>query len=66
MPEIMKPTFGDGPTLPYLGKNYPLRINKDKTSNTLSFVDREFTVDITSPKIDGAARLQIRHLYEEL
>ncbi len=34
--------------LPYLGKNYPLKINKNQSRNTLSFVDGEFVVDITN------------------
>jgi predicted metal-dependent hydrolase len=65
IPGIIKPSFKEDSTLPYLGKNYPLRINKNQSRNTLSFVDGEFTVDITSPKTDEGAILQIKRTYED-
>lgn len=65
IPEIIKPTFEEGSTLPYLGKNYPLRIIKNRFRNILTLVDEKFVVEIRSFKIDECARLEIKHLYEE-
>lgn len=33
-PEITKPTFGENSTLPYLGKNYPLKIFTREARNS--------------------------------
>jgi len=51
--------------LPYLGKNYNLRINKKQPINTIRFENGEFTVDTISSDINGERKLQIKELYEE-
>ena len=65
IPEIIKPTFDENSTLPYLGKNYPIRINTNQPRNTLTFAIGKFTVDITSSMIGDEAKSLIRQLYEE-
>src|ERR687891_447166 len=65
VPEIEKPTFKEDSTLPYLGKNYPLRINKNQSRNNLTFSGEEFIAGIRGPKNDEGAMLRIKHLYEE-
>ena len=64
-PEIMEPTFDEDSTLPYLGKNYPLRINRKQLRNTLTFADGQFVADISSSRIDGEARSLMKQLFEE-
>jgi predicted metal-dependent hydrolase len=61
----MKPTFEENSTLPYLGKNYPLSVNKNQSGNILAFTDGQFIVDISSRRIDDDARSLIKQLYEE-
>lgn len=63
--QIRKPTFGENSTLPYLGKNYPLKINKNQTKSRLRFIDNEFIVDITKANITKETKLQINELYKE-
>ena len=62
---ITKPTFEADSTLPYLGKNYPLEINKNQSRNVLTFAHGQFVVYITSHRIDEDARSLMKHLYEE-
>lgn len=64
IPEIMKPTFEEDSTLPYLGKNHRLRINKNQLRNRIRFVNGEFVVDMTSLDADEDTKSQIRELYE--
>jgi predicted metal-dependent hydrolase len=61
-PEIMKPTFGENSTLPYLGKNYPLRIFNREARNSISFVDGQFVVNIWPPK--NVTAQYVEELYE--
>jgi predicted metal-dependent hydrolase len=62
IPEIIKPTFKEDSTLPYLGKNYPLVIIKNrKSENELQFINGEFVATIKSSK--NSKRL-IKNLYE--
>lgn len=61
----MIPTFEENSTLPYLGKNYNLRINKNQPTNTIRFENGEFIVDTISSDINGERKLQIRELYED-
>src|SRR5690348_4778966 len=42
--QITKPTFGEHSTLPYLGKNYPLRILKKQPTNDIRFIGGEFII----------------------
>lgn len=44
VPEITKPSFHEGSTLSYLGKNYPIRIFKNQPKNSISFLDRQFII----------------------
>ena len=46
IPEVLKPTFKDGSTLPYLGKNYPLKILNREARNSIGFVDGQFIFNI--------------------
>jgi predicted metal-dependent hydrolase len=64
IPEIMEPTFDENSTLPYLGKNYPLRISKNQSKNNFVFADDHFLVDISIRELDENARSPIRELYE--
>ena len=62
-PEISKPTFEDGSTLPYLGKNYPLKIfNREATRNSICFADGQFIVNIWPSK--NVTPEYIERLYE--
>jgi predicted metal-dependent hydrolase len=49
-PEIIKPTFGESSTLPYLGRNYTLKIFNREARNSVSFADGQFTVNIWPSK----------------
>jgi predicted metal-dependent hydrolase len=62
VPQIMKPTFEEGSTLPYLGKNYALRIIKNQTEYNIKFGDGEFTIEIKSSK---ASPVKIKEIYED-
>ena len=61
-PEITKPTFGENSTLPYLGKNYPLRIFNREARNSISFVDGQFIVNIWP--IKNVTAQYVEKLYE--
>jgi predicted metal-dependent hydrolase len=62
IPQLIKPTFKENSTLPYLGNNYPLIIKKnEKSENELRFVNGEFVAAIKSSK--NSKRL-IKNLYE--
>ena len=58
----MKATFKDGSTLPYLGKNYPLKISTRGTRNSIGFVDGQFIVNIWPSK--NATAQFVEKLYE--
>jgi predicted metal-dependent hydrolase len=62
IPQIIKPTYKEGSTLPYLGKNYPLRITKNQSEYTIKLCDGEFTIEIKSSKHSPA---KIKWLYED-
>ena len=51
-PQLIKPTFKENSTLPYLGKNYPLVIIKKNQSENeeLQFINGEFVATIKSSK----------------
>jgi predicted metal-dependent hydrolase len=65
IPEIMIPTFVDNSTLPYLGRNYSLKIKKNQSTNTMRFVDGKFVVYIIATDLNKEIRSQIRGLYED-
>jgi predicted metal-dependent hydrolase len=59
---IIKPTYEEGSTLPYLGRNYPLRIIKNQSEYNIKLCDGEFTIEIKSSKHSPA---KIKCLYED-
>src|SRR5215212_9952328 len=64
-PQLVKPTFKQNSTLPYLGKNYPLVIKKKKnkqSENDLQLINGEFVTTIKS-SAKNSKRL-IKNLYE--
>lgn len=62
--EIKKPTFEAGSTLPYLGKNYPIRIvhNQTRKKDKIEFVNEEFLISLVNSK---PSKRNIESLYEE-
>ena len=60
--EIRKPTFEENSTLPFLGKNYPLKIFTREARNSISFVDAQFIVN-TWPSKNVTAQY-VEKLYE--
>jgi predicted metal-dependent hydrolase len=64
IPQITKPTYEANSTLPYLGKNYPLKTNMNQSRNTLTFANGIFIVNITNSRIDDGAKIMIKHLYD--
>ena len=65
-PEIVKPVFQEGSTLPYLGVNYPFRMvngYKERNSNKkVELVNGEFLIFLRSSR---PLRKRIKFLYEE-
>jgi len=61
-PEIVKPIFGENSTLPYLGKNYPLKIFRTETRDTINFTDGQFIVYIQPSK--SVTTEHVEELYE--
>ncbi len=62
IPQIIKPTYREGSTLPYLGRNYPLRIIRNQPEYNIKFFDGEFVAKIKSSK---PFSIRIKKLYEE-
>src|SRR5918911_3889832 len=50
IPQIIKPTYKEGSTLPYLGRNYPLRIITNQSEYNIKLCDGEFAIEIKSSK----------------
>jgi predicted metal-dependent hydrolase len=65
IPQIIKPTFEEGSTLPYLGRNYPLRILKHQSEYSIKFLDGEFTIGIKPSKQSPINTVKIKKLYED-
>jgi predicted metal-dependent hydrolase len=61
-PQLIKPTYKENSTLPYLGKNYPLVIKKKQSENELRLIDGEFVAILRSSS-KNSERL-IKNLYE--
>ena len=60
---MLKTTFKDESTLPYLGKNYPLKIfNREATRNSIRFLDGQFIVNIRPSK--NVTAQYVEKLYE--
>jgi predicted metal-dependent hydrolase len=52
-PEVRKPSFNENTTLPYLGNNYSLMINKNQTRNSIEIVDRKFIAGVKTAKVSN-------------
>lgn len=64
-PQILKPTFKLDSTLPFCGKNYPIKITYDNgKSKGIELVKKEFLV-YTSSNNSKPSKKQIKELYEE-
>lgn len=61
IPQIIKPSFVENSTLPYLGRNYPLIILKEQEKTNIDLVDERFIINIKSSK--GSSKL-VKTLYE--
>ncbi|HKG87681.1 MAG TPA: YgjP-like metallopeptidase domain-containing protein [Nitrososphaeraceae archaeon] len=61
--ELTKPSFKENTTLPYLGNNYSLKINKNQATNNIEVVDGKFEVNIKSAKLSSRV---LKKLYEKL
>jgi predicted metal-dependent hydrolase len=61
IPQITKPFFKENTTLPYLGINYPLRITKNGTRNSIEFVNGRFIAEIRSARYSHSI---VKELYE--
>ena len=53
IPQIIKPTFKKDTTLPYLGSNYPLTINRNQPRNSIEIIDGKFSVQVKSAKLSN-------------
>lgn len=60
-PQITQPSFKEDTTLPYLGRNYPLIIEKNSAKNAIKLVDEKFVVNLKSEKPSSKI---IKRLYE--
>jgi predicted metal-dependent hydrolase len=63
-PQISRPTFREDSTLPYLGKNYPLRIVYGQAKNSMRFDNGQFNITLLSSPKHHTADLMIEKLYE--
>lgn len=64
-PQLIKPTFKQNSTLPYLGKNYRLVIrknNKIQSENKLQFINAEFVATVKSSSKNS--KILLKNLYE--
>jgi predicted metal-dependent hydrolase len=60
---IMKPTFGENSTLPYLGKDYPFKtLSQEK--NSIRFIDGEFIITLSTSRSKNPTACDIERLYE--
>jgi predicted metal-dependent hydrolase len=51
-PQLTKPTFRENSTLPYLGKNYPLKILSQE-KNSIGFIDGQFIITLFTSKSEN-------------
>ncbi len=61
IPQVTKPSFKENTTLPYLGNNYSLVINKKNTKNGIDLVDGKFVATLKSSKFTPSL---LQKLYE--
>jgi predicted metal-dependent hydrolase len=62
--QISRPTFKENSTLPYLGKNYPLRILYRQAKNSIRFDAGQFKIILLSSS-GSSTSIVIEKLYEE-
>jgi predicted metal-dependent hydrolase len=62
--QIIKPTYAKGSTLPYLGRNYPLKILKSQPEYDIQLFHGEFTIKTKSSEL-SANTTKIKTLYED-
>jgi predicted metal-dependent hydrolase len=60
--EIIKPKFNENSTLPYLGKNYPLRILRRQAITSFDFTNGQFEARIVGVSI---TRKKVERLYND-
>jgi len=60
-PEVVKPSFKDSTTLPFLGRNYPLKINRNQSRDNIEISDGKFSVEVKSAKLSNN---NLKRLYE--
>jgi predicted metal-dependent hydrolase len=61
LPEVIKPSFGENTTLPYLGANYPLKITREQPKDRIDLVDGKLVV---KTKLSSIESNYLRELYE--
>ena len=61
IPEVIKPSFKENTTLPYLGANYPMEINKEQANDSIDLFDGKFVVNAKSSRITSN---RLKRLYE--
>jgi predicted metal-dependent hydrolase len=60
-PEVVKPSFKDNSTLPYLGRNCSMKIKKNQSKNGIEIINGEFYVHA---KLAKPSRSHLEKLYE--
>ena len=61
--EIIKPSFKENTTLPYLGTNYPLKIVvTEQAKDSIDLINRRFVIETKSTKITSSC---LKELYEK-
>lgn len=61
VPQITKPSFKENTSLPYLGKNYSVQINRKQAKSSIEMIDGKFLVQTKSSKI---SKNVFKELYE--
>jgi predicted metal-dependent hydrolase len=61
IPAVTKPSFEENTDLPYLGVNYPLKIDKEQIKDSIDLVDGKFVVKAKPTKITSN---RLKKLYE--
>jgi predicted metal-dependent hydrolase len=61
IPAVIKPSFEENTALPYLGVNYPLKIDKEQAEDSIDLVNGKFVVEAKSTTISSN---RIKILYE--
>jgi predicted metal-dependent hydrolase len=64
-PQIVKPSFKEGSTLPYFGRNCLLKILKQQGKCSIEFVDGEFIVKTNTFSKESSSATEIKQLYDD-